>query len=154
MKLSLFTYAQLLAFILFHMLITHPLEGQNFSSHQWENRVLVIQCRSDQSEKLHQQLLEFETSKQDLVERRLVLYVVIKDKYQFVDFKNERGEKIKLTVDQDIENLKNTNALFQIQLIGLDGGVKLEQKFPLESDELFRIIDSMPMRRSEMRRKG
>ena len=36
-------------------------------------------------------------------------------------------------------------------LIGLDGGIKLEQTTILKKKELFRIIDSMPMRMEELR---
>ncbi|MHA7128102.1 DUF4174 domain-containing protein [Algoriphagus namhaensis] len=39
-------------------------------------------------------------------------------------------------------------------LIGLDGGVKRTAKGKIDFQEVFRQIDSMPMRQSEMRKKG
>ena len=43
---------------------------------------------------------------------------------------------------------------FGVALVGKDGGVKLRRRHPISTDELFRIIDAMPMRREEMRRTG
>jgi len=38
-------------------------------------------------------------------------------------------------------------------LIGLDGGVKLKETEVLKKEDLFSIIDSMPMRLREIRQK-
>ena len=40
---------------------------------------------------------------------------------------------------------------FSVVLIGKDGGEKLRRATPLSPDELFAIVDAMPMRRAEMR---
>jgi hypothetical protein len=42
---------------------------------------------------------------------------------------------------------------FEIFLIGMDGGVKLRSKTPISVEELYAVIDAMPMRRREMRDK-
>lgn len=39
-------------------------------------------------------------------------------------------------------------------LIGLDGGVKARSKDPFEKKEVFSLIDSMPMRQSEIKRNN
>ena len=44
------------------------------------------------------------------------------------------------------------NGQFEVILIGLDGGVKLRKSELLSSEELFTVIDGMPMRRAEIRR--
>lgn len=41
---------------------------------------------------------------------------------------------------------------FRIRLVGKDGGVKLDSAKPVSCDELFKLIDAMPMRRAEARR--
>ncbi len=57
-------------------------------------------------------------------------------------------------LDSKLYTKYNSNARdFKIMLIGLDGGVKLEQHKVLTSKELFSTIDSMPMRSSELRNK-
>ena len=39
-------------------------------------------------------------------------------------------------------------------LIGLDGGIKLEQIQILSAEKLFAIIDGMPMRKREIRKNN
>jgi hypothetical protein len=43
------------------------------------------------------------------------------------------------------------NASFTAVLVGKDGSVKWRESRPAEPAELFRLIDTMPMRRQEMR---
>jgi len=42
---------------------------------------------------------------------------------------------------------------FQVLLIGKDGGVKLRSREPVSVNDLFGLIDSMPMRQQEMESK-
>jgi len=42
---------------------------------------------------------------------------------------------------------------FQLLLIGKDGGVKLRSEQPVPTQDIFGLIDSMPMRRQEMDRR-
>lgn len=42
---------------------------------------------------------------------------------------------------------------FEVLLIGKDGGVKLRRTQPVAPQELFGLIDQMPMRRQEMRQR-
>jgi hypothetical protein len=42
---------------------------------------------------------------------------------------------------------------FGVVLVGKDGGVKLRRESPITVTELFQVIDAMPMRRQEMRRR-
>jgi len=44
--------------------------------------------------------------------------------------------------------------VFTIRLIGLDGGIKLEQNRVLSSEKLFTVIDGMPMRKNEIRKNN
>ncbi len=43
-------------------------------------------------------------------------------------------------------------ATFELLLVGKDGGVKLRRDKPVAASELTALIDTMPMRQSEMRR--
>lgn len=43
---------------------------------------------------------------------------------------------------------------FRTILVGKDGGIKLNSDKPLDACALFNLIDTMPMRRQEMRAKG
>ena len=43
---------------------------------------------------------------------------------------------------------------FEVLLVGKDGGVKLRRDEPVAASEIIALIDTMPMRRNEMRRVG
>lgn len=43
---------------------------------------------------------------------------------------------------------------FRVILVGKDGGVKLSSDAPVPAATLFSLIDSMPMRRDEIRQRG
>jgi hypothetical protein len=53
--------------------------------------------------------------------------------------------------EKGIKPMLNANEAFEIILIGLDGGIKLRKNDIVSREELFSIIDAMPMRRNEMR---
>ena len=44
------------------------------------------------------------------------------------------------------------DAVFETLLVGKDGGVKLRRTHPVTASEIIALIDTMPMRQSEMRR--
>ena len=52
---------------------------------------------------------------------------------------------------KQIENLRLTEGSFEIILIGKDGGIKFRDNSPVQSSDLYKIIDRMPMRQAEMR---
>ena len=43
---------------------------------------------------------------------------------------------------------------FTLILLGKDGSIKLKRNDRVKLDEIFTLIDSMPMRKEEMRQKG
>lgn len=66
--------------------------------------------------------------------------------------------------ERDVAVLRGTPALarrlrvspsgFLLVLVGKDGGVKLTSRSVVSRERLFALIDAMPMRRDEMRRRG
>jgi hypothetical protein len=53
--------------------------------------------------------------------------------------------------ERDLEVITQTSApAFRVRLVGKDGGVKLDRNTPMTTDELFTIIDAMPMRQDEV----
>ena len=78
-----------------------------------------------------------------------MIYDIQKDKYRIL-FPKER--EAQWTYSSDLYQRHTESSVpFSIILIGLDGGIKLRQQELLTAKELFRIIDSMPMRKAEMR---
>lgn len=136
MKLSLF--------FLFFSLISI---GQNIKKHQWENRILLIYSEDTNSKNTEHQKLILQEHQKEINERKIVVYQFTKEQFNF----NFKGK------------WKNSNSLYQkyikkstpfkILLVGLDGGIKLEQNSIISSEKLFTIIDGMPMRKRELRNK-
>jgi hypothetical protein len=68
----------------------------------------------------------------------------------------ERDIEVKLfyaSSDQEKFRKKNIKSAFTIILVGKDGGDKLRSTKPLSLQKLYSIIDAMPMRKSEMKRR-
>ena len=94
----------------------------DLAAHQWKHRVVVLQAPNAADAVYQKQLVLFAERKQEMAERDIVVLS------QF------------------------DSADFQAVLIGKDGGRKREQAVPIDPDDLFALIDSMPMRQAEMRR--
>ena len=108
----------------------------------WKNRILIYSGPGDLSPWLD------ESQKKSLIDRKLLYFFF------------EKGKLIESNFDGKIEEmpfLKKLNQGDESQekwvLIGLDGGVKNSGYATPLPDEVFRIIDAMPMRQSEIKRK-
>lgn len=85
--------------------------------------------------------------KSGVQERKLLLYQILPKKFK-TGFETEslkNSSKLHQTYTSQ-------NAPFRVVLIGLDGDVKLEQLEILSAEKLFKTIDRMPMRQTEMRK--
>ncbi|MFN3997633.1 DUF4174 domain-containing protein [Algoriphagus sp.] len=106
----------------------------------WENRILIISSSKVESFWFEQNL------QKNLNDRKLLVF------YFKGDFLVKTTFQGKVDAGKFLEKLpsKISNPDRWV-LIGLDGGVKfMSSKSPLPS-EIFRIIDAMPMRQSEIR---
>lgn len=108
---------------------------------------MIAFSQNMESENFQQQLEIFEKDKEAFKERKLVLIQAIPGKIREV-FPKESDWK-----ESDFyKKEKGSKTEFEVVLIGLDGGIKLRQNEILQTEKLFSLIDSMPMRRAEMRR--
>lgn len=134
-------------------MLTH-LNGQNLGKHRWKDRLLIIQAADAESELYKNQLKEFHDVNTELMNRKLVLYEVIKDQYRLTDYTDVQLKRSW----QPSSKLSGINLIpevpFRVILIGLDGGIKLEKTTLLKRSQLFNIIDAMPMRINELRNNG
>ena len=140
--------ALLLAIVLTIML-TQNTSGQDLSVHKWKERILVVKSNEADNEVLQKQLEQFKGAEAGLKERKLVLYVIRDSEYDFVDYTADLNREDGQLKEGAIQRLFKSSKDFEVLLIGLDGGVKLRQTEILTREELFRTIDSMPMRRSD-----
>jgi len=124
--------------------------AQNLSTHQWKNRLILILVNDDAQAELQAQLTEFRHHSAGMKERKLVVYQVQANQFK----RGLSTDNECITSNKLYKNYKSDDSPFEVILIGLDGGIKLTQNDMLTCEKLFAIIDGMPMRRRELRRKG
>jgi hypothetical protein len=113
---------------------------------RWKNRIIITITNDHKINKtVFEQISEKE---EQVMDRDLVCFLISPDKVM------SNGNKMLSLEDQG--NLiqkyyKNTDQL-KVLLIGKDGGVKMTSD-SFDLDEIFRLIDSMPMRQQEMKNK-
>lgn len=119
---------------------------QDLSSHQWEDRLILILTENTANETYQQQLDELYSDQQGLEDRKLVIYTVLPNQFK----RDEETDQGWIKSGELHSNYKESDDSFEILLIGLDGGVKLRQDQFLSNRKLFDRIDQMPMRRREL----
>lgn len=120
--------------ILFYCLIALSVgfaKGQELKSVVWKNRVVILFGNPD-DKIFGQQETMLKKAKLAITERDILVW--------------HGTPKVKKQLNLD-PNFKG------LVLIGKDGGIKLSRPFIVPIQELFALIDAMPMRRSEMRGK-
>ncbi|TVP47348.1 MAG: DUF4174 domain-containing protein [Mongoliibacter sp.] len=131
----------LLCFFLFSLSQEEPRVLDDF---KWKNRVVIYFPQSPQDWTVPNDSLSKE------IDDRKIKYFVIEDSV----FSNTEV----LFTPEYIKKLKNRYAMGSKNsswvLIGLDGGTKLRKEEGIDWDFIFRTVDAMPMRQSEIRRKG
>ncbi len=126
--------------------------SQDIDRHQWENRIVVILASDKDNPLIERQLTIFKSDIPGWKERKLVGYISTFSFYKRFDA-NEWQKANQKIIDNGRE-LKKEDAAFEVILIGLDGGIKLRSSSLVTNAKLYELIDRMPMRRSELRKKN
>ena len=124
------------------------MHSQELTKYQWENRLIVVFTPTAENEKLQKQLGTYKTELSEFMERKLVMIHSLPGKQKELLPESSGWQDSNL-----YQNMKESKLDYEVILIGLDGGVKLRQNEILETEKLFDLIDSMPMRKAEMQRK-
>nr|WKN35556.1 DUF4174 domain-containing protein [Tunicatimonas sp. TK19036] len=114
---------------------------------RWKNRVLLIYADSDLSTEYQQQLQEIEGHRKGINERDIIVYSIFHQQIVASEGKIED----KRAAQALRQKYSISNSQLTIVLIGKDGGEKLTQKGLLGAEQLFGVIDQMPMRKEEMK---
>lgn len=128
-------------------------QNLNLNEHLWKNRIIIIKTLNNNSLKFKKQIKEFENQDEELAERKLVIYHLIKDNLFLIDYQTDSKISFSNTEHKKNKLLDNPVNGFEIILIGLDGSVKIQRKEVVEINQLYSIIDAMPMRQIEMKNK-
>lgn len=125
------------------MLQLTTMSSQELTELKWKKRILLLMDAKNDLHTRNLQLSKFDGQYNEIMERDLVLLV-----YNGKEVLDRDG----MTTNINPDNV--TYGEFQgIILIGKDGGVKLRKKYIVEANEVFDLIDQMPMRRSEMKNR-
>ena len=120
--------------------------AQNMESHTWKNRVLLLLTQDINNTDYKNQIKELQACNNGLLDRKLIVYQITKTGYKIGLSAASKLQKS----TQSYKEYKKGNVPFQVVLIGLDGGAKLREPGFVSCEALFRVIDVMPMRRSEL----
>ena len=116
----------------------------NLKSYVFINRILLVPSKSTNLSKITD---TYTHNQSDLIERKLLVFSISKDKVTPVFAPN--GEKLILNV-RELNKLSKGNS---VHLIGLDGGLKA-QYATFDFDAVLSDIDRMPMRRRELNHRA
>lgn len=122
----------------------------DLDKYRWKNRLVLIFARSSEESSYLKQKSEFERKTEELNDRNIIVIELLEEggsKIAAVPLDHEQQSLLRRKYDVPVDD-------FEFILIGKDGTVKLRTKKPVLSRELFGLIDSMPMRKEEMRRKA
>jgi hypothetical protein len=115
-------------------------------------RIVVILAGSAGEELVRQQRGEMLKHGAGLDERDMVVFAVLPDG-------SVEGVHGTAPTPAEVQAFRSRTPLngaqaggFAVLLIGKDGGVKFRATRPVAAEELFALIDTMPMRRQEMKR--
>ena len=124
--------------------------GKDLTEHKWKNRVVLVITNDTSITMFNKQMEELRKDLPGIIDRKIVIYKILPNKYQV-----ETSEKSEWKTSSDLfKNYKQTDSSFEVILIGLDGGIKLSKNELLTTEELFSLIDSMPMRAQELKNKN
>jgi hypothetical protein len=119
--------------------------GQSMEKHQWENRLLLIFTEDKKSANYQKQITILENKIDELNERKLIVYSFTKNTFS-LNFDTNWKKSVDL-----FSKFNPKKATFKVWLIGLDGGIKLEQQDILSVEKLISLIVGMPMRKLEIK---
>lgn len=119
-----------------------PLE-QALAAKKWQRRVILLYARAENSVPLATQKRLLAEQQSGLDDRDIDVITVLESELAAPDKTYLLGGDRRLSPTADFAGF----------LIGKDGGVKQRFTRPTHPTELFRLIDTMPMRQSEMKHK-
>ena len=117
-------------------------------AYAWEARPLLIFASSDSAPTLRRQLEVLRPHQDELLEREVPVIVVTEDAVRM------NGQDAPMSAAALRSRYRISADEFAILLIGKDTGVKLWERETVRPSRIFDLIDSMPMRQQEMRRRS
>jgi hypothetical protein len=118
----------------------------SLQQYQWKNRILVLSAPGENDENFRSQLSELARAAKEFQDRDMILVTLLDDGTSIAgDTRLTAGD-----VSATRAALGLGGASFSVTLVGKDGSKKLSRAAPAPMTEIYALIDSMPMRRSEI----
>ena len=117
----------------------------SLGQYRWEARVLVVSAPGSDDPQLKAQIDALDASQDDFADRDLVLVTLLDDGVSTAGSRELSIEVVAATR----ETLGIRAGSFALRLIGKDGSVKLSNDAATSMDDIYALIDTMPMRRRE-----
>jgi hypothetical protein len=118
----------------------------SLQQYKWKNRILVLSAASEDDENFRLQLSELARAPKEFQDRDMILVTLLDEGTSIAgDTRLTPGE---VSATRAALGLGGTS--FCVSLVGKDGSKKLSSTAPAPMTEIYALIDSMPMRRSEI----
>lgn len=133
--------------LLISLILAHTSQATESSLEKYrgQNRPLLVFAPDEQHPAYQQTLEAVNDNRSGFIDRDMILISVFADAGMADDKPLSGSAAQSLYQRHEIEPGE-----FRILLIGKDGGVKLRSAETADMDEIFRLIDGMPMRQREM----
>jgi len=115
----------------------------------WKHRVLVVFAPDGRDDSLAEQRQQLKGTKRDLTERHMAVVEIVGGKAKTV-----LGAELEISGPELAAFLRKDDDSFEVLMLGKDTGIKLRSREPVSANEVFALIDTMPMRRQEMKKQG
>jgi hypothetical protein len=122
----------------------------DLSQFKWKNRLLFVFAPHSRYPSLIDLKTDMSVQKEEILDRDLIVFQIYETGSSFQDINEIDNE----TADKLRREFRVSPGLLTVILVGKDGGVKLRQNEQVNFKQIFLLIDAMPMRREEMRRKN
>jgi hypothetical protein len=132
------------------MLTNLPVLGADLTSYRWKSRLLLVFSPTDSNPGFAAFDQNVSRELPAVKDRDLIVFRVFEKGPSRMDehpLSSEDAQKLR-------RHFKVGPGRFTVILVGKDGGVKMVREHRAELQEIFDLIDSMPMRQREMKEKG
>lgn len=144
-----FHNAKKILFVLGSIFLLNASSAQSpLEPHRWQDRVILLFAPAQDHVFLQQQYTLLTAEMEKVTDRDLVFYQVFSETGLAPNEKPLPKEAVRALR----ERFEVSAAQFAIILVGKDGTEKLRREEVIKPKEIFDLIDTMPMRRAEMRR--
>lgn len=129
-----------------------PSQAQSFdlNEYRWKNRLLVVFAEHENATDYQSLVRNVQSLRDEFSDRDMVLISLFEKGTSMAaeaPISPEASQSLR-------KQFKVASGDYTVYLIGKDGGVKQRGGSEIRIESLFALIDTMPMRRSEMRRKS